>query len=393
MCETGKNTHDTLLVVWWLTCYRVASLNSNHPMLIHEDDCEIPLPCATDGGYTNRRASSSGTLYTGFLAVIQITRLYMPLYQALKSSFIHPRVLQNFDEQFRAKAMVLPEAYGKGSQAVLDTAAIPPIFSMLSAQFHLYRRNLTPSCLPNERAEALGRCTLVAQDTAMYISRSLHSPPKLESDKPWQTRVIFVASNMICLHLWRCMLVLCFRGDYDAALMCLHLSSAIGNTRRINVECGKNILFFLDHLLGRIRSGFATPQQLEQDEEMLAYVSADAQGSVEHAWVWTGNNITSPISPHSRGRPDEPMHDALPLRTTSTSPKDGPEGWDNWARIEHMIMQLKDESRPRTATYLPAQHNPVKRVQLAPDTTSSPQPPTQSATPSSTSRISIANII
>jgi hypothetical protein len=325
--------------------------------------------------------------------------LYTPLYQALRSSVILPQALQSFDEEFRAKAMLLPEAYRNGSQAALETTAITPLFTLLSAQFHLYRRNLTPACRLPERAEALSRCVSVAQETARYISRILYSPPKPESDKPWQARVALVASTMACLHLWRCMLVLCFRGDYDAAIMCLHLSSAIGNTRRINIECGKNTAFFLEQLLGRVRSGNGSPQQLEQDEEMLAYLSADAQGSTEHSWVWASANITSPTSsqrsPLSTDRPDEPMRDALPMRTMSTSPRDSVSMWDEWGRIEHMIRQLMEENRPRTATYYPAQHNPVKRVQLAPDTKASTMPatPPPNPAPSSTSRISIANII
>jgi hypothetical protein len=363
-------------------------------MLIHEDDCETPLPSSVEDRYIQQQglyhpSPNAGPL-AGSLAVIQITRLYAPLYHILKSSVILPQTLQSFDEQFRAKATLLPDAYRNSSLATLDTSAIPALFALLSAQFHLYRRNMTPICRPPERAEALIRCVSVAQDTARYVSRILHSPPK-----PDKARLALVASNMVCLHLWRCILVLCFRGDYDAALMCLHLSSAIGNTRKINTGCGKNMVFFLDQLLGRVRSGNGSPQQLEHDEEILAYVSADAQGSAEHAWAWMGENQISPTSSqHSPMTRNEPMRDVLPLRTASnlTSSNEGVNGWDEWRRIEHMIRQLMEESRPRTATYYPAQHNPVKRVQLAPETMKPIATPAP-APPSSSSRISIANII
>ncbi|KAF2828262.1 hypothetical protein CC86DRAFT_465979 [Ophiobolus disseminans] len=390
--------------LWWALYARdrITSLDSHRPMLIHEEDCETPLPSAIEDRYIQQqghyRSSSNSTPCIGSLAVIHITRLYTTLYQALKSSVVHPQVLQNLDEQFRTKAMLMPDAYRGGSGAALDTTAIPPLFTLLSAQFHLYRRNLTPTCHPPERAEALSRCIAVAQDTARYISRILHSPPKPDSDKSWPTRVTLVASNMVCLHLWRCMLVLCFHGDYDAALMCLHLSSAIGNARRLNIECGKYTIFFLEQLLNRVRSGSGSPQQLEHDEEILAYVSADAQGSSEHSWVWTGASMASPTSsqrsPLSSNRPDEVMRDALPLRPMSISPKHSASAWDEWGRIEHMIRQLIEENRPRTATYYPAQHNPVKRVQLAPEAQASVKPsPAPNPTPSSSSRISIANII
>jgi hypothetical protein len=367
-------------------------------MLINEDDCEASLPSPIEDRYIQAhgitRSHAVSAPYTGSLAVIQITRLHASLHQALKSSIVLPQVLHNFDEQFRAKVLLLPESYRPGSSAALDTAALPPLFALLSAQFHLYRRNLTPVCRPQERAEALSRCISLAQETAKYISRTLHSPTRADSEKTWQTRVVSIASNLLCLHLWRCILVLCFRGDYDAAFMCLHLSSAIGTSRKINGECGRYTAFFLEQLLSRVRSGHGSPQQLELDEEILAYVSGDVQGNIEHSWVWTLSPTTSSQHSFFDTTRDEPMRDPLPLRTGSESPKQGGSGWDDWARIEHMIRQLMEENRPRTATYYPTPHNPVKRVQLASDTKLSPKPaPPPSPAPSSSSRISIANII
>jgi len=356
-------------------------------MLINEDDCEASLPSPVEDRYIQAqgitRSHAVSSPYTGFLAAIQIARLHAPLYQALKSSIVPPQVLHNFDEQFRSRISLLPESYRPSSTAALDTTALPPLFTLLSAQFHLYRRNLTPVCRPQERAEALSRCISLAQETAKYISRTLHNPARADTEKSWQIRVMAIASNMVCLHLWRCILVLCFRGDYDAAFMCLHLSSAIGTNRKLNSECGRYTAFFLEQLLSRVRSGHGSPQQLDHDEEMLAYLSGDVQGNIEHSWVWKTNPTTSQ---HDSSR-DEPMRDAPP----PTSPK---QDWNDWARIEHLIRQLSDESRPRTSSYYPTPHNPVKRVQMASDANLSPKtPPPPSPAPSSSSRISIANII
>jgi hypothetical protein len=384
---------------------RITSLDLHRPMLIDEDDCDVALPSPIEDRYIQpqgfSRSHATSAPFTGSLAVIQISRSHRLLYQALKSSIISSQTLQSFDEMFREKGSLLPEAYRLNSSAALETTALPPVFTLLSAQFHLHRRNLTPVCRAPARAEAMSRCVSIAQDTAKYISRTLHTPTKPDSEKTWQVRATLMASNMVCLHLWRCMLVLCFRGDYDAAFMCLHLASAIGKTRRVNGECGRNIVFFLDRLLDRIRNGHGSPQQLEQDEEMLAYVSGDVQGNMEHSWVWAGTAMTSPTSsqrsPLNTSRShgmDQPMRDALPLHAASGSPKQSEGVWDDWSRIEHMIQQLREENRPRTATYYPTAHNPVKRVQLAAETKLSPKPaPTPSPAPSSTSRISIANII
>jgi hypothetical protein len=376
-------------------------------MLINEDDCETPLPSHLEDRYIHStgfaRPSVGSAPFTGPLAVLQVTRLFAPLYQALKSSVIDARTLKTLDDEFQRILPLLPESHRMDYTGPLDATAFPPLFSLLSAQFHLYRRNLTPLCPQQVRAEALSRCVAVAQETAKYISRTLYSPTRSDSEKNWHTRVALVASNMACLHLWRCMLVLCFRGDYDAAFMCLHVSTAIGKTRKINSACGKHLVFFLDQMLSRTRSGRGSPQQLEHDEEILAYVSGDVQASVDHSWVWAGPNATT-SSPPSQSSSfdtlrshvgDEPMRDVLPVRTTGGSPIQTEVDWNEWTRIEPMIRQLMEENRPRSSNYYPPPHNPMKRVQLAHETKLAPRPPPPppSPAPSSSSRISIANII
>jgi hypothetical protein len=157
-------------------------------------------------------------------------------------------------------------------------------------------------------------------------------------------------------------------------------------------------------MFDRVRRGCASSQQLEQDEEMIAYVSADAQSSLEHSWVWAGDDLTSPSRTQETTRistkspsGDEPMRDALPLRTSTGSPMNFTAEPDEWAKVEQMVRHLMDEHLHRStqpASYYPPPHNPVKRVQLAPDALSPPQTvPNPSPTPSGSSRISIANII
>jgi len=325
------------------------------------------------------------------------------LFRELKSSVIQPAILQSFDEQLRSKLLILPEAYKPDSEAYFDSKGLPTVFAVLSARFHLYRRNFNPVSGPIERANALNRCVSIAQDTSKYVSRALHKPAMQDAGKNWTERVALIASNTICLHLWRCILVLCLRSEYDAALMCLHLSKAIGSFRKINVGCGRHIAFVLDRLLDRVRSGRGSIQQLERDEEMIAYVSGDAQSNLEHSWVWTGTDLALPTSqdviPSAPQQPggDEPMRDALPYRASYAGPTNGTTDWDEWVKIEHTVGQLMSEHVHRNTqplSYYPPPHNPVKRVQLATDVLSPPKTaPNPSPTPSSTSRISIANII
>ncbi len=372
-------------------------------MLINENDCDITLPSPADDRYIQPqgffRAHADTAPFTGSLAVIQIARMYSPLYQALKSSIISPQTLQSFDQQFRSRVQQLPEAYQPTSTAALETAALPPLFALLTAQFHLYRRNISPVCHLTERREALRQCASVAQETAKYISRALHTPPKPELEKSWPTRAAPMASNLTCMHLWRCILVACFRGDHDAALMCSHMLGVIGNVRQIGAGCGKNLVFVLEKLVDRVRSGHGSLQQLEYDEEMLAYISGDVQASAEHGWAWTGSDLTGKASQTCHGASrlpgqDQPMRDASSQGSASALPT---VEWGGWGKVDQLIRLLMDESRPRSAQrppYYPPPHNPVKRVQLAPNDQSPPKPaPLPSPAPSNASRISIANII
>ncbi|KAJ4337246.1 hypothetical protein N0V95_008383 [Ascochyta clinopodiicola] len=386
--------------LWWALYSRdrLTSFETNKPMLINDNDCDVSLPSPAEDRYVQPqgffRTHANTAPFTGSLAVVQVTRMYAPLYQALKSSTLSPQTVQNFELQFRTRAQQLPEAYQIGSAAALETAALPPLFALLSAQFHLYRRNTSPVCHASERREALRLCASVAQDTAKYVSRALHNPPTAEMEKSWPARVAPMASSLTCLHLWRCILILCFRADYDAALMCSHMLSATGSLRRIGVGCGKNLVFVLDKLLDRVRSGHGAPPQLEYDEEILAYISGDVQASLDHGWAWAGSDVAAAKSPASALYSAPGLDHAMRDRPVSSSPV---HDWDGWGRVDQLIRQLMDEHRPRTAqapAYYPPPHNPVKRVQLGPVEQSPPKPaPLPSPAPSNASRISIANII
>ena len=185
-------------------------------------------------------------------------------------------------------------------------------------------------------------------------------------------------------------------------MMCSHMLSEVGNMRKVGVACGKNIVFVLDKLLERTRNGHGSPQQLEYDEEMLAYISGDVQASVEHGWAWAGSELTSVKSVQSSAfeasrlpGQDQHVRDAVPRDGAPAFPT---VEWEGWSKVDEQIRRLADESRARTAPsgapYYPAAHNPMKRVQLGPNDRSPPKPTTlPSPAPSDASRISIANII
>lgn len=412
--------------VWWAIYVwdRLLSLEIGRPLSIADEDCDVGFPSPVDDRFIQPqgiiRTPASYAPQTGLAAAIPIVRFVSQLKRTLKTAGIATHTLQTYDDYFHGIMSSFPEQCHTVAETYLDPILLSSVLTLQVARFHLYRHNLSVSCRPAERADALRRCASVAQDTAKYISRSLQIPPvKAESSdysespsQTWQARALCSASNMLCMHLWRCMLILCLRTDYHAALTCLRLSSIIGDLRKVNVACGRNLAFFLDRLMDRIHNGNGNHHQLEQDEEMLAYVSGDMQGCLENSWVWAGSEIGLKLNntqalpasdPHFRenGETFEGTH--LPLRPSPLLTEKESREWGGWERIERMIGQLIEEQRSRLSQplyYHRPPHNPGKRVHLAPDAavpvsavTSLASTSTNTLSAVSSSRISIANII
>ncbi|KAJ4288524.1 hypothetical protein N0V90_011761 [Kalmusia sp. IMI 367209] len=248
--------------LWWaIYVYdRTTSLGANLPPMINEADCDDVLPSFVAERYMDAQnvihVRETLSRVAGFVAVIQITRLFSSLHQTLKSSTVTQHALQDHEERFQSRSPLLPKAYRVDSDAFLEPAALSPILTLQSARFQLHRRNLSPACSPSVRGVALTSCTAVAHDTAKFVQRTLQHP---EYEKSWERKLRCIASSMMCVHLWRCILMLCLRGEYHAALVCVQASAAIGDVRKINDACGKNITFFLEQLAERMRSGDVHP--------------------------------------------------------------------------------------------------------------------------------------
>lgn len=339
-----------------------------------------------------------------FVAVIRIARTLSGIQQTLKSNRVYESELRIHGEQMQTTISQLPELCQPGSDARLDPFALLPTIVLHTARFQLHRRNISPICPPEDRRYALSSCKSIARDTAQAIQRFLQSP---ESDRERMRRI---ASHVVCIHLWRCILILCLHKDYQSALTCVRASAAMGDLRKINTACGRNILFFLEQLSERAQRENGIMYSFVDDEEMVAYASGDLQSGLEHSWAWA--SATRTTSPHTyaatsyQGAPrasTDFAQSTLPIRQ---QPPDSPDpaaaGWRGWDAVEYMIQGLTG-SQKRIAplapvpvpapSYYPPPHNPMKRVQLASDAPLSspkPKPPTPS---SSASRISIANII
>lgn len=308
---------------------------------------------------------------SALLAVVPVTRTTAQLKKTLKSQTIAPSTLATCDEHFRTIMATWPDPYPIGSQALLDPGLLTAACSLLTQRFFLYRHNLSAACKPHERRDALDRCVAVGHDVAHYINRTLHHPSTSPGQgflspthlANWSSRIRSMCPAFFCTFLWRCELVLCLRGDFDAALTLSHASAAVGNMRRSNIACGRFLAFFLDKLVGRLRAG-ASLQALEADEEMLAYASGDMQGCKDGGWVWTGSESGSSLQQQqpvvSGLGSDKPSLQAESLSTSTLTEREAQE-WGGWEHIQRTLDQLRQEQQaqqPRAPSQQPPQPPP-----------------------------------
>ena len=439
-----------------LTQSRMISLELGRPLQIDDDDCDVGWPCPVDDTFITPQgivAPPGQGLTCGLSALIPVVRMIPQLKKTLKSSTISPGTLDTYDDYLRSLFRSLPDMFRVENNQPIDPAMLCLCSSIQSFRMFLYRHNLNTICTREARREAIERCVSVGQDTARLVARSMlppssptqqlnqnHHQPSERAEyvdtshgSEWQRRLASMSPSMTCAHYWRCILFLSLRGQYASALTLVRASAAVGDVRKNNIACGRNFRFFLDRLTERLRGGYITPEQLEEDEEMLAYVSGDMQGGVEGSWVWagseTGMRLSSSTTPtagvHSAQPPashqvngdvgmadvgDDEQHPRSVLLTEKESTE-----WGGWEKIAAILTQLLEDQqrgqqqRSQQHQQQQHQHQVFSSPQLQmkrPESMSVPPPlgtlrsPTEArgsvsggASPGGSARISIANII
>ncbi|KAF2764128.1 hypothetical protein EJ03DRAFT_321767 [Teratosphaeria nubilosa] len=397
--------------VWWSVYNwdRICSLEIGRPLQIDDDDCDVSEPtpvnddCIRPTGIVGPQPGQMAP--NGLVAVIPIVRTTAQLKKSLKSRTIAAATLSTYDEHFRSIMNSYPEPFPIQSQAYLDPRLLTAACALQTIRFFLYRHNLSTACKMSDRRDALDRCVSVAKDTAQYVQRSMqhssspsgpgyYSPSHMAN---WAARLRTMAPAFWCSHIWRCTLVLCLQLEFAAALTLVQASAAVGDLRKSNIACGRNLAFFLDQLIVRLRAG-AQPQDLEADEEMLAYVSGDMQGCAEEAWAWTGSETSASLSGSSSANGFTPRSST----PCSANFMDGPhigsasltqqemESWGGWEHIQRTLESLLQQSQslglPPLAPAPPPvqmQAPPPPQQQPSPVQMQAPPPPQQQPSPSS----------
>jgi len=156
------------------------------------------------------------------------------------------------------------------------------------------------------------------------------------------------ANAMTCTHIWRCTLFLLFGGHYDAALTCIRASASIATLRDVNVACGRNVAFFLGVLIEKKRNGGGMGREKgELDEELVAYVSGDLQGSTENSWVWqgseTGINLERERGTQGKGVSPTLLGGGRGEDGTTVLTDVEARDWGGWERVEYLVGVLARE--------------------------------------------------
>ena len=244
------------------------------------------------------------------LTTIHVVRMIGGLLRSLQSPVISPQTLNALDSHFAACQSAFPPECHIYHPQPLQPRYLSPICQLQNCRIVLHRHNLSTSCPPDVRAAALRSCLHVAKETAHLLSRVRQWKPQAPTPAPiaWGDAVASTAgTTMVCTHIWRCTLFLCFSALYDEALTCAHLCAAIGNFRQANLACARYLCGFLRQLAAKTAHG----GDLMQDEMMIALVAGDVQGSSESAWIWSGSETGTALNNSSNS--------TAAATTTSTS--------------------------------------------------------------------------
>ncbi|KAJ0298330.1 hypothetical protein COL5a_002875 [Colletotrichum fioriniae] len=411
--------------VWW-TIYildRSLALDLGRPVLIDDTDCDVSLPAPVDDHYIHEGGimvpPGREPLNHSLLAVINVVRSYSSLIKTLAAPIVVPTRLATFETHFNSCHAQFPQVCDTASTGQISPHLLTPYNYLLHARLALHRHNLAPTCPSDVRLAAIEQCTHIALETASLLSRAT---PTLADG----------ATALLTTHTFRCTLFLLLAGYWDHATTCLRALATIDSKRDVAIPCGRFLAFFIS-TLGTKRTEYAafvarttppkpfappppphgrsgpTPLQeaLLQDEELLAYVSADLQAAPDSAWVWAGGEreaILSPTSPGSITASGGASSGLFSAEQRTGLSEEEVKEWGGWDRLEAALRGLASGNTtptPTSATWTSALPAGIKTegtptlpsIMPGPGEGSSTNSPTTSTKGRPQDRLSIANII
>ena len=330
------------------------SLEIGRSSAIDDDDCSFNPPyymnerlSEPDGIHQSEDSPTATTLLTNVVACVS------RILRALKSSPVASSSLQDLDVQIQECMSKFPRHHHIHSNESLQLNTVMPVIYLQNARLLLHRQNLAPMCTPDVRSHAIDDCLKISQDTARLVIRMMPEESDMSNLSVSPTRqeatLKSAASAFLCTHIWRCTLFLSFRGDYQAAFHCIKASAAIGNSRVINLSCGRYLEFFLNALLAALQQD--QDHGLDQDPDLVAYLSGDLQHSFDSAWIWQRDEVDSP-----RSELEGNQKISASLRGIY-----GAVEWNGWDDIFKLLTRLSEENRQRQRGQSQGRPSPIDR--------------------------------
>ncbi|KAL8872845.1 MAG: hypothetical protein Q9174_001589 [Haloplaca sp. 1 TL-2023] len=328
--------------VWWTVyvCDRLLSLEMGRPAMINDDDYEIDLPSPAENGgkMGNNSRIRAGSSQSPLIPTVQVIRGISKLLKVLKEPVISAPTLQSFDLLFEDCMELFPAHHQFNAVGYLDPHQIPPVIYLQNARLILHRHNLSNKNTPSARSRVVDECTKIAKQTTRFLARSMtetfpSSAPTHGGHEGWRGPLVSAANAFLCTHIWRCSLFLCLKGQYEDALVCARASASLGSARAVNVACGRYFEFYLDRFCSKVQEGL---RHVEADEEMLALVSGDLQGSPDSSWIWKDG--------HGEGHSQKSLRSS-PFECTTVGTDEVDYEWANWDEITNKLTRLLHEQR------------------------------------------------
>lgn len=356
------------------------SLEFGKPVLSVDQDCDVDLPRPTlelelndfynqPDGFTDEQRVSL------FKTHINVARALSQLNTVLRGPVVSAANFQIFDDYLNTCAALLPPIFHQPAEP-LDAKILSPAMYLQNARLLLYCHNIRLATTRSARTQAFNNCTSVIRDTARLISRVMLPPASYSeaqrANYDWQTPFSLATLALSCTHLWRTILLLLLKSEYELALTCIHASATLGTQRAVNSACGHHIGSFLECLVGKVQRDIVGPA-LEEDEDLLAFISSDLPDGVDPSENWA-------IEP-----PKDQAQDLRPVQITGDPA--------NWEWIAQTVRYLQNEQRRR----MEAAADGSTRLRppgsgAGSSSGTSPRPKSETS-PSSNSRMAIASII
>ena len=327
--------------------------------MINDEDFDVEHPPLVDedSPYSDTTQPDQPTF---LIASSNLARLVKPLVLAYSPQGISNDLLRSHAESLALCMQTFPNDLQLSSTTPLDPINLPAVTAFQNTCLLLYRQNLSPQCPQEQRLQAIDQCVNVACDTASFLRRCMCVQPQFAD---WHSRLAASASTLLCTHLWRCILFTIHRGYHDASLTLIQSLATIGDSKGMVINCGRYISFFLRQILSRREESFS-PAQLDTDEELLAYLSADLQSNARTAWIW---GETQDAGTQIRENPYFPESSPPPLNRHPSEQERN--DWGGWEYIERTVQLLQQQQQRQQPRALP-QPQPVPQNQ-----TQTPQQP------------------